>query len=327
MTNVEGGGAICLPQCGVGKGKCPTDEPSGMTAKPDCFHSQKGKKFCIPMCSSASDCGTMGSCNSKGECTYTGPSGPTTPTPAPGPSPPTPAPAPPSPTPAPGPGPKPPKIPLQYTADITSVTKGDIPNLPRGTQVYSEAYDYGNKRRRVDVTQGQGQGTKKIYRYDVKDDGHNPFPAPRGYQIGQNPKIDCCWLWLIDTSDPTNTTNLEMDEVQVPPKATDEGACTIDGKAAEHWHAKGGVVVLESQSDWYLGPNASIIQQNSQFRLKLKTALSSTSRRPTATSASLRRWATARSSARTPSATCPSTSTLVTPSTSPTSAPTCTAKS
>jgi hypothetical protein len=160
---------------------------------------------------------------------------------------------------------------LQYTALVTSTTTGDIPGLPKGTKTYTEYYDYANKRRRLDFV---GESMSKIYRYDVNDVGHNPFPAPRGYQLNPaNPRLGCCWLWLVDTSDPTNSTNLKMSEVQIPPKATDEGSCTINGVQAEHWHAKGGVVVLESQSDWYVGNGSTLVQQNSQFRLKLKDAI------------------------------------------------------
>ena len=84
----------------------------------------------------------------------------------------------------------------------------------------------------------------------------------------------CCWLWLVDTSDPTNSTNLRMSQTVIPPKATDEGSVTINGVTAEHYHAKGGIVVLESQSDWYIGADGGIVQQNSQFRIKLKDAFS-----------------------------------------------------
>jgi hypothetical protein len=172
----------------------------------------------------------------------------------------------------------PPPISLQYTANIHSKTTGDIPGLPKGTTDYKEYYDYKNKRRRLDFISGQGAGSTKVYRYDVKDMGHNPFPAARGYQFQtSNPKLQCCWLWLIDDTDPTNSTDLRMSEVQIPKKAQDEGSCTINGVTAEHWHAKGGIVVLESQSDWYIGANNSIVQQNGQFRIKLKDAISNAS--------------------------------------------------
>jgi hypothetical protein len=154
---------------------------------------------------------------------------------------------------------------------VTSKTTGDIPGLPKGTQTYTEYYDFANKRRRLDFT---SQGFSKIYRYDVNDMGHNPFPAPRGYQLNPaNPKQHCCWLWLTDSSDPSNMTNLAMTEVQVPPKSTDEGPCSINGVTAEHWHAKGGIVVLESQSDWFVSNGSVLVQQNSQFRYKLKDAI------------------------------------------------------
>jgi hypothetical protein len=48
VTNVAGGpGAICLPECGIGKPKCPKDEPTGMSAPADCFHEFKGHKYVL----------------------------------------------------------------------------------------------------------------------------------------------------------------------------------------------------------------------------------------------------------------------------------------
>ena len=72
----------------------------------------------------------------------------------------------------------------------------------------SRYYDYTNKRRRIDFHSGSMQGQTKVYRYDVNDFGHEPFPAPRGYQFETNsPTLTCCWTWLIDSSDPSNSTN------------------------------------------------------------------------------------------------------------------------
>ena len=106
-----------------------------MTGKPDCFHTQKGKKFCIPMCSSASDCGT-GLVQQQGRMRTWRPDDSH---PCPGPSPPTPAPAPPSPTPA---RPQAPRS-LCSTLPTSPVSAGRHPNCLRHP-VYSEAYDFGN---------------------------------------------------------------------------------------------------------------------------------------------------------------------------------------
>ncbi|MDB3902323.1 hypothetical protein N9362_00030 [bacterium] len=167
-----------------------------------------------------------------------------------------------------------PTIPQQYTAQVASDVKGDIPGLPKGKSTYTEYYDFANKRRRVDSS----DGTTKVYRYDVSDMGHNPFPAPRGYQFQtNNPKLSCCWLWLIDTDDPTNSTNLRMSEIEVSKKATDNGPVTIHGQTAEWWHDKGGIVILENHDDWYFsgnGTSPTLVEHDSQVRLKLKTAQS-----------------------------------------------------
>jgi hypothetical protein len=167
---------------------------------------------------------------------------------------------------------EPPLIPQQYTAQIISDVKGDIPDIPKGKSTYTEYYDYGNKRRRIDFS----DGTSKVYRYDVNDMGHNPFPAPRGYQFQtSNPKLNCCWLWLVDTSDPTNSTNLRMSEIQISKRAKDNGPVTIDGKTAEWWHSKGSIIVLEQHDDFFVSTNGSnpttLIEWDSQFRLKLET--------------------------------------------------------
>ena len=68
---------------------------------------------------------------------------------------------------------QPPPIPKQYTAHVLSDVKGNIPNIPKGKSTYTEYYDYGNTRRRIDFS----DGTSKVYRYDVNDMGHNPFPC------------------------------------------------------------------------------------------------------------------------------------------------------
>jgi hypothetical protein len=280
ITITDVPGSTCSPPCqGFGDKKCPEDKPAGDTATPTCaLTDPSGKKYCVLVCSPTlpivdqlaadAQCGVDASCKpiqGTGICTYD--DGAPTPPPAP----PTPKPVVPTPVPAPTPPGTPPTISLTYTSLVTSKTTGDIPGLPKGTKTYTEYYDYKNKRRRLDFA---SEGYSKVYRYDVQDNGHTPFAAPRGYQFNPaNPKLDCCWLWLVDTSDPTNSTNLEMSEVQLPKKASDEGSEMINGVTAEHWHAKGGVVVLESQSDWWVGAGNALVQQNSQFRLKLKDAI------------------------------------------------------
>jgi hypothetical protein len=166
----------------------------------------------------------------------------------------------------------PPKIAGQYTATITSTTTGDVPGIPKGTQTYTEYYDctcFGivacqtteqyvfvtvvNKRKRLDFTD---QGYSKVYRYDVQDRNHRPFPAPRGYKFDLGPsKLSCCWVWLVDSDTGDNE---EMDEVKIPAKATDRGATTKNGVSVEEWFAKGTVVLAESESDWFVGENSTI---------------------------------------------------------------------
>jgi hypothetical protein len=280
ITITDVPGSTCSPPCeGLSGKKCPADKPKGDTATPTCaLKDTSGKAYCVLVCSPTlpivdqlaadAQCGVDASCKpiqGTGICTYDDGA------PTPAPAPPTPKPVTPTPAPAPTPPGTVPTISETYTSLITSKTTGDIPGLPKGTKTYTEHYDYKNKRRRLDFA---AEGYSKVYRYDVKDMGHNPFPAPRGYQFNPaNPKLDCCWLWLVDTSDPSNSTNLQMSEVQLPKKASDEGSETKNGVTAEHWHAKGGVVYLESQSDWWVGAGNSLVQQNSQFRIKLKDAI------------------------------------------------------
>merc|ERR1712007_309312 len=69
-------GAVCAPAC-TGT-TCPTDVPSGVTAKPQCAlqDSSSGKKYCALICSPGANdaqCGTNASCKSiqsVGICTY-----------------------------------------------------------------------------------------------------------------------------------------------------------------------------------------------------------------------------------------------------------------
>ena len=104
--------------------------------------------------------------------------------------------------------------------------------------------------------------------------GHTPFPAPRGYQFQTaNPKLNCCWLWLTDDSDPTNSTNLRMSEIQIPKKATDMGPETVNGVATEHWHSKGGIVIVVSQSDFWVDNATNLVRRVDKARVKLQNAV------------------------------------------------------
>jgi hypothetical protein len=66
-----------------------------------------------------------------------------------------------------------------------------------------------------------------------------------------------CWLWLIDSDTGDND---EMDEVKIPVKAKDLGATTKNGVPVEEWFAKGSVILAESDSDWFIGANNTIVQ-------------------------------------------------------------------
>ena len=103
-------GEFCSPACSTA-GACPTDVPTGTTAKPTCdLNSPQGAKYCSLVCggAGAAGCPTGGSCKAiqgTGICTYDQ-AGPTPPGPTPpGPTPPTPTP------PSPGPSPTPPTPP------------------------------------------------------------------------------------------------------------------------------------------------------------------------------------------------------------------------
>merc|ERR1712203_712358 len=65
-------GDFCSPQCSS-SGTCPSDEPTGDTAKPTCaLKTTTGSKYCALICSTDSECGT-GSCQKiggTGLCTY-----------------------------------------------------------------------------------------------------------------------------------------------------------------------------------------------------------------------------------------------------------------
>merc|ERR1711953_682390 len=65
-------GDFCSPPCSS-SGVCPSDEPTGDTAKPQCaLKTGTGKQYCALICSQDSECGT-GSCQKiqgTGLCTY-----------------------------------------------------------------------------------------------------------------------------------------------------------------------------------------------------------------------------------------------------------------
>ena len=104
-------GEFCSPACSAA-GACPTDVPTGTTAKPTCdLNSPQGAKYCSLVCAGAgaAGCPTGASCKAiqgTGICTYDAtPPGPTPPGPTPpGPTPPGPTPTPPTPTPPTPPG-------------------------------------------------------------------------------------------------------------------------------------------------------------------------------------------------------------------------------
>lgn len=172
----------------------------------------------------------------------------------------------------------PPKISDVYTSLVETTTAGNIPGLPTGHSTYTEYYDFTNKRRRLDFTAGSMEGQTKVYRYDVKDIHHNPFSAPRGYLFRtSNPKLDCCWLWLLDSSDPTNSTNERMFEVQIPKNAKDEGAATVNGVPTEHWHSQGGIIIISSSDDYFIGNSSTLVQHNSVVHVEGKKGTTNSS--------------------------------------------------
>jgi len=75
-------GKMCAPKCSAA-GTCPTDVPSGVTARPTCALQGMGGKYCALVCSPSTDerslragdaqCGTNASCKAisgTGICTY-----------------------------------------------------------------------------------------------------------------------------------------------------------------------------------------------------------------------------------------------------------------
>ena len=98
----------------------------------------------------------------------------------------------------------PPVIPQTFTSQITTNTSGTAKSIPMGVKTYKQFYDYTNKRLRKD----ESSGMTKVYRYDknimppISPGPNDPdFASPKGYQFQlSNPDLNCCWLWLVDTS-------------------------------------------------------------------------------------------------------------------------------
>mmetsp|Transcript_37086 Transcript_37086/g.54502 ORF Transcript_37086/g.54502 Transcript_37086/m.54502 type:complete len:469 (+) Transcript_37086:62-1468(+) len=147
-----------------------------------------------------------------------------------------------------------------WTADIVAKTSGTFPGVPHETQTYTEYHDFTNDRRRVDYTD---QGFTKIYRYDVQDWDHQPFPAPKGYKMrldssGTPDPLSCCWLWLVDSDTGENDKMLPL---TIPTKSTDEGATTINGVPVELWQAN-TLIPIKTTNDFYIGNNSVPVQVN-----------------------------------------------------------------
>merc|ERR1712000_442489 len=61
-------GSMCSPACDA-SGSCPTDVPSGVTAKPQCaLHDQQGDKFCALVCDPSSPDETSNTCGAHASC-------------------------------------------------------------------------------------------------------------------------------------------------------------------------------------------------------------------------------------------------------------------
>ena len=162
-----------------------------------------------------------------------------------------------------------PEIPKVFTAVITTNTSGTSKSIPQGVKTYKQYYDYSNKRLRKDATSGM----TKVYRYDINvqtpiHPGPNDpeFASPRGYQFQtNNPDLNCCWLWLVDTSDGRPYTTDRMFQVQIPKGAKDIGASSRFG-GTEHW-AGSSAWPFKSTGDWYVKNNNQIVQYNSYVNI------------------------------------------------------------
>ena len=68
-----------------------------------------------------------------------------------------------------------PVIPDTFTADVVAVSSGTAPGVPKGTQSFTQFYDYTNKRLRKDF---HDQGYAKVYRYDklIQPRASTPHP-------------------------------------------------------------------------------------------------------------------------------------------------------
>jgi hypothetical protein len=155
-----------------------------------------------------------------------------------------------------------PAIPPTFTAVITSNTTGTAQGPQKGVSTITQYYDYANKRLRKDA----GDGTTKIYRYDVNVDpplqpGPNDphFPTPKGYQFQlSNPNMTCCWLWLMD-SDTKDADR--MYQLQVPKKAQDAGS----DKDGEHWASVSKFPFLQTDDYWF--KNGTLTKENNFVNL------------------------------------------------------------
>lgn len=162
-----------------------------------------------------------------------------------------------------------PAIPQTFTAVITTNTTGTSKSIPQGVKTYQEFYDYTNKRLRKDASTGM----TKVYRYDknvmppIHPGPNDPdFASPKGYQFqSNNPKLNCCWLWLVDTSDGKPFYADRMFQVQVPKGAKDMGTSTKFG-GTEHWHGE-SAWPFKSTGDWYVKNNNEIMQYNSYINV------------------------------------------------------------
>ena len=128
-----------------------------------------------------------------------------------------------------------PVIPDQWSATITSKVNSTVPNVPSGTFVITQYYDYVNKLLRKDLS----DGTTKMYDYKTMVDSGSapwpPFPSPQGFKFRTDDiENTCCWLWLVtnNTGSPIPTAET-MDQFQLEKNSVDEGS---DARG-EHWHS------------------------------------------------------------------------------------------
>ena len=159
----------------------------------------------------------------------------------------------------------PPVIPQTFTSQITTNTSGTAKSIPMGVKTYKQFYDYTNKRLRKD----ESSGMTKVYRYDknimppISPGPNDPdFASPKGYQFQlSNPDLNCCWLWLVDTSNGKPFYPDRMFKTQIPNGAKDMGTSPKFG-GTEHWEGS-STFPFTSTGDWYVKNNNEILQYNS----------------------------------------------------------------